>query len=38
LISALKKAGIEEKYIDTGEVKLNYVVGPVNGPPGVFMI
>lgn len=36
MISALKKAGIEDKYFDTGEVKLNYVVGPVNGPPIVF--
>ena len=36
MISALKKGGIEEKYFNTGEVKLNYVVGPVNGPPIVF--
>lgn len=34
---ALKKAGIEEKYFDTGEVKLNYVVGPPNGTPIVFI-
>ncbi|MEM3563617.1 MAG: alpha/beta hydrolase [Candidatus Jordarchaeaceae archaeon] len=33
----LKKAGIEEKYFDTGEVKLNYVAGPPNGTPMVFI-
>lgn len=32
-----KKAGITEKYFDTGKVKLNYVVGPPNGKPIVFI-
>jgi pimeloyl-ACP methyl ester carboxylesterase len=34
---ALKKAGIEEKYFHTGEVILNYVAGPDNGIPLVFI-
>ena len=34
---AFKKAGIEEKYFNTGEVKLNYVAGPPNGTPIVFI-
>jgi len=34
---AFRKAGIEEKYFDTGEVKLNYVAGPRNGIPIVFI-
>jgi pimeloyl-ACP methyl ester carboxylesterase len=34
---ALKKAGIEEKYFHTGEVILNYVAGPPNGMPLVFI-
>jgi pimeloyl-ACP methyl ester carboxylesterase len=34
---ALKKAGIEEKYFHTGEVIMNYVAGPPNGTPLVFI-
>jgi pimeloyl-ACP methyl ester carboxylesterase len=34
---ALKKAGIEESYFHTGEVMLNYVSGPANGLPLVFI-
>ncbi len=34
---ALKKAGIEESYFHTGEVILNYVSGPANGQPLVFI-
>jgi pimeloyl-ACP methyl ester carboxylesterase len=33
----LKKAGIEEKYYHTGEVIMNYVAGPPNGIPLVFI-
>lgn len=33
----LKKAGIAEKYFHTGEVIINYVVGPENGIPLVFV-
>ena len=33
----LKKMGIEEKYFDTGEVRLNYTVGPPTGTPIVFI-
>jgi pimeloyl-ACP methyl ester carboxylesterase len=33
----LKKAGIEERFFDTGEIKLNYVAGPPNGTPLVFI-
>ena len=34
---ALKKAGIEEKYFHTGEIIMNYVAGPPNGTPLVFI-
>lgn len=34
---ALRKAGIEEKYSHTGEVIMNYVAGPPNGTPLVFI-
>lgn len=34
---ALKKAGVEEKYFHTGEVIMNYVSGPPNGTPLVFI-
>ncbi len=34
---ALKKAGIEEKYFHTGEIIMNYVAGPPNGMPLVFI-
>jgi pimeloyl-ACP methyl ester carboxylesterase len=34
---ALTKAGIEEKYFHTGEVIMNYVAGPANGIPLVFI-
>ncbi|MBU0995206.1 MAG: alpha/beta hydrolase [Proteobacteria bacterium] len=34
---ALKKAGIEEQYFHTGEIKMNYVAGPPNGTPLVFI-
>jgi pimeloyl-ACP methyl ester carboxylesterase len=34
---ALKKAGIEEKYFRTGEISMNYVAGPANGTPLVFI-
>ena len=33
----LAKAGFEEKVFHTGDVILNYVVGPNNGPPLVFI-
>ncbi|MDR2785162.1 MAG: alpha/beta hydrolase [Treponema sp.] len=33
----LKKAGIEEKYFHTGEVIMNYVAGPPNGTPLIFI-
>ena len=34
---ALRKAGIEENYFHTGEVIMNYVAGPPNGTPLVFI-
>lgn len=34
---ALREAGFEEKNFHTGEVILNYVVGPPNGPPLVLI-
>jgi pimeloyl-ACP methyl ester carboxylesterase len=34
---ALANAGFEEKDFHTGDVILNYVVGPNNGPPLVFI-
>ena len=34
---SLKKIGIEENYFHTGEVILNYVAGPPNGTPLVFI-
>ena len=34
---ALKKAGIEEKFFHTGEIIMNYVAGPDNGDPLVFI-
>lgn len=34
---ALKKAGFEEKNFHTGEMIMNYVQGPDNGPPLVFI-
>ncbi len=34
---ALRKAGIEESYFHTGEVILNYVSGPANGLPLVYI-
>ncbi len=37
MIKALKRAGIEEKYFDTGEIRLNYVAGPPSGTPIVFI-
>lgn len=33
----LTRSGFEEKYFHTGEVNLNYVVGPANGTPLVFI-
>jgi len=33
----LNKAGFREDYFHTGDVILNYVVGPDNGPPLVFI-
>ncbi|MBZ5201944.1 alpha/beta hydrolase [Planomicrobium chinense] len=33
----LKKAGFQELQFDTGEAKLNYVVGPNHGPPLVLI-
>jgi len=33
----LKRSRIEEKYFNTGEVIMNYVVGPPNGKPLVFI-
>lgn len=35
--TTLAKAGFEEKYFHTGDVILNYVVGPANGQPLVFI-
>lgn len=34
---ALRRAGFVEKNFHTGEVILNYVAGPANGPPLVFI-
>src|SRR5262245_46160454 len=34
---ALAQAGFDEKDFHTGDVILNYVVGPDNGPPLVFI-
>ena len=34
---SLVQRGFEEKYFHTGDVILNYVVGPPNGPPLVFL-
>lgn len=33
----IQKAGFEEKYFDTGEVKLHYLVGPNNGLPLILI-
>ena len=33
----LRKIGIEEKYFHTGDIIINYVVGPANGMPLVFI-
>jgi pimeloyl-ACP methyl ester carboxylesterase len=33
----LKKSGIDERYFHTGEVIINYVAGPSNGMPLVFI-
>ena len=37
MYKAMAKVGIEERYHHTGEVILNYVAGPDNGPPMVFL-
>ncbi|MDR2535759.1 MAG: alpha/beta hydrolase [Treponema sp.] len=37
MYKVLKKAGFEEKFFHTGEVIMNYVVGPDNGIPLVFI-
>jgi pimeloyl-ACP methyl ester carboxylesterase len=37
LAKSLAKRGFDEKYFHTGDVILNYVVGPANGPPLVFI-
>ncbi|MET0701466.1 MAG: alpha/beta hydrolase [Mycobacterium sp.] len=37
LDKSLARTGFEEKYFHTGDVILNYVVGPANGPPLVFI-
>lgn len=34
---ALIKAGIKENYFHTGEIRMNYVAGPPNGTPLVFI-
>jgi pimeloyl-ACP methyl ester carboxylesterase len=31
MLTSIRKAGFQEQSLDTGEVKLNYVVGPRNG-------
>ena len=33
----VRKAGFTEQILDTGEIKLNYVTGPDNGPPLVLI-
>jgi len=33
----MKAAGIVERFFHTGELRINYVVGPANGPPIVFI-
>lgn len=33
----IEKAGFKELQFDTGQIKLNYVVGPNNGPPLVLI-
>jgi pimeloyl-ACP methyl ester carboxylesterase len=35
--NSLRKIGIEEKYFHTGEIIMNYVAGPPNGMPLVFI-
>ena len=35
--SKILKAGFQELQFDTGEIKINYVVGPNNGHPLVLM-
>jgi pimeloyl-ACP methyl ester carboxylesterase len=35
--NTLKKFGIEETYFHTGEIRMNYVAGPPNGTPLVFI-
>ena len=34
---AMQAAGIVERFFHTGELRINYVVGPANGPPIVFI-
>ena len=33
----VRKAGFTEQTLDTGEIRLNYVTGPDNGPPLVLI-
>jgi pimeloyl-ACP methyl ester carboxylesterase len=37
MFKKIEKAGFIEKYLDTGEVKLHYLVGPKNGLPLVLI-
>lgn len=37
MLRTIRKAGFIETTLDTGEIKLNYVVGPDNGPPLVLI-
>ena len=37
MLKNIKKAGFQEKKFDTGEIIMNYVVGPVNGLPLVLI-
>ncbi len=37
MLSEIKDAGFKELSFDTGEIKLNYVVGPENGPPLILI-
>lgn len=33
----IKQAGFEERCLNTGEIEMNYVVGPSNGPALVLI-
>ena len=37
MLQNIQKAGFKEHRFNTGEIEMNYVVGPNNGPPLVLI-